>query len=552
MDQSQLENKKFIMKNKLIPKTDILSFLGACCKDADILRDNDIELRLEDFFDPFYKVIFGALRNISSDYIDIKRINEVDIDTYLSKYPSQYMIWNKNKGVEVIQQCLNLDNENNYKRYYDVIKKYSLLYQLEINGIDTTSIYDPDLTDLKLRAEMQAEFEKMSLDQIIQKITMKVNAINEIFSDGSEVIRFKAGDDIENVLSRVLNESSYGYPYANGFYNDLFRGMRKKKYMLRSAGTGTGKTRQALKDMLDVSVPEMFDVEKNMWVDNNGSYPALFISTELEKDELQITMIAIVSGVNEDIISDGIYTKDVKARIDKAIELLKDAPFYCEYVNDFNIRDIEIIIETNIIKHEVEYVAFDYIQITPKLSRTMAEQYKMALREDQMLVYFSEALKQIANKYGIYLTSSTQVNRQVKEYEFRDASGLRGGQATADKVDTGILTFFANGRDVKNLKDIISIGYEKPNFSHWVFKNRGGKKMMCIVWTIMNLGNMRERPLFVTDYDFNLLDDIKIKEILFSDDDKKVETVENDLSYRFKTTLPNFEQDMYNQLPANF
>lgn len=532
--KQQKENE---LKKRLLRKEEIACFFGACCKDMTILRNPELELSVDDFITQDFKIIYFALKNIALSDMSIQQVSEVDIDVYLSKYPAQYQLWDMNNGISFIHNARNLEINDTYKRYYSIIKKFSLLYQFEMQDIETADLYNPNETDLKKREESQRKLEEMSIDDVIQHYTMKINLLKEKFSDGKEVVRFKAGDDIETVFERILKEQDYGYPYKNGFYNDLFRGMRKKKYMLRSAGTGTGKTRQALADVVNVAITHMFNVDLNIWEENNGSHASLFISTELEKEELQISMLAIISGVSEDIIRDGVFSPAVEKRIRHAMELLSKAPIYCEYVNDFNIRDIEMIIEKNIIQYSVEFVAFDYIQVTPKLSRTMSEQYKMALREDQMLVYFSEALKQIANKYEIYLTSSTQVNRQVKEYEFRDASGLRGGQATADKVDTGVMTFHVSAKDCKNLNHIIGAGYEKPNFSHWVYKNRGGKKAMCIIWTIMDLGNMREKALFVTDYDFNLLDNVELKEIKFEGGSTTVKQMEVDNMHEFKSTL---------------
>jgi len=87
--------------------------------------------------------------------------------------------------------------------------------------------------------------------------------------------------------------------------------------------------------------------------------------------------------------------------------------------------------------------------------------------------------------------------------------------ATADKVDHGILTFKATNKDHELLKPILENGfYEKPNYSHWVYKNRSGLNN-CIIWSNMNLGTMREVPLFVTDTDFNLLHDVNPTEISY-------------------------------------
>lgn len=100
--------------------------------------------------------------------------------------------------------------------------------------------------------------------------------------------------------------------------------------------------------------------------------------------------------------------------------------------------------------------------------------------------------------------------------------------ATADKVDHGVLTFKAKKTDRDNVKHILQEGFngKEPNFTHWVYKNRAGVDHV-IIWTHMNLGNMREEILFITDYDYNLLDGIAPLEIDFIvEEDKNTPEVE--------------------------
>ena len=91
--------------------------------------------------------------------------------------------------------------------------------------------------------------------------------------------------------------------------------------------------------------------------------------------------------------------------------------------------------------------------------------------------------------------------------------------ATADKVDHGVLTFKVTKQDRENVKHILQNGFEnkEPNFAHWVYKNRAGIDHV-IIWTNMNLGNMREEVLFVTDYDYNIIDDLNPLEIVTIDE----------------------------------
>ena len=84
--------------------------------------------------------------------------------------------------------------------------------------------------------------------------------------------------------------------------------MRPGKFMLRSATTGGGKTRQSLMDMCSISCVELYDYKTKSWRKNGVVKPTLFISTELEKRELQTVMLAFISGINEDVIKNGNYS----------------------------------------------------------------------------------------------------------------------------------------------------------------------------------------------------------------------------------------------------
>jgi replicative DNA helicase len=498
--------------NVLNPPRAIYSVIGNVCKNPQVLREPETVLSEKDFSQDFHKITFSAIYNLAFSSAETTKINEIDIDNYLAPYPQLYKVWEKHNGLSYIHDSIEHANAETFKSNYDRLKKFSLLRHYLAFGIDVSDIYDYQTVDLMEQEKSMKKLDKMTVQEIIEHYSLKFMKVRDDFNIGQESKDFMAGDDLDTLLEDLQTEPEFGEPFMNGFYNTIFRGKRERKFMLRSAGTGTGKTRQALADMCLSSCDEIYDYDRG-WIKNGQSIPTLFISTELEKREVQTIMIAFISGVDEEVIKDGYYAKDVLIRIKHAIEVVKRAPVYCVYVDDFSIADIEQIIERHIIEHNVREVAFDYIQMTPKLSRTMQNAFGGSLREDQILVQFSAALKILANKYDVFLESSTQLNRAWKDNENRDTSSLRGGSATADKVDHGILTFKAGAKEHEQLKHILERGFHKrPNYSHWVYKNRGGSHSNVIIWTFMNLGTMREEPLFVTDYDFNLME-VKITDI---------------------------------------
>lgn len=508
----------------LTPNRAIFSVFGSIMNNPDLLRDPEVLLTERDFTNDFHKIAFVALHNIIYNDSKVSNVTSVDIDNYIASYPTHYKIWNDNKGMNFVEDAMKNNNESLFKSDYEKIKKFSLLRNYVENGIDVSDIFDYKSNDLKAISEGNKRIEQMSISEIIEHYTQKaINIRDEWHIADGTVKDFKAGDGIFDLLERLQRNPDLGYPFPNLMYNTFFRGMRKGKFLLRSGSTGTGKTRQAINDMLEVTCSHKWETGKG-WVSLGPQFPALFISTELEQEELQTIMLAFITGIPDSEIKDGNYDAATAKRLQEGLQIISEAPFFLSYIEDFSISDIEMKIEQYIINEGVQYVAFDYIQMTPKLSKSMSTNFGVTLREDQILVHFSAALKTIASQYQIFLESSTQLNRGSKEVENRDATSLRGGMATADKIDYGVLTFKVNQKDLNNLKPILERGFQQktPNYSHWIYKNRAGMDYV-VIWSKIDLGTMREEILFATDYDYNPVE-VSGLEIKF-------EEVEEDISF---------------------
>lgn len=273
----------------------------------------------------------------------------------------------------------------------------------------------------------------------------------------------------------------------------------------------THNTRTAIKDMANASMTEYYDKKTKRWVKTGASVPSLFISTELNKDELQTVLLAFISGMTTSEIESGEFNAEQKQRLEHSVAIIKESQMYFVYIEDFSALDIRMIIEEYIIKYNVKFVVFDYIQNSPKLARTFQDIYgKNGIREDEVLVELSRSLKNMAEKYNVFILSSTQLNSLADEDNIgvsRTGRALRGGASTINKADYGIIIAKPTPMDLKKLAAIQKEegGFQGiPTFGHFVFKNRSGASDI-IIWTDYNMGNMREKPLFVTDFNYNLI-----------------------------------------------
>lgn len=290
----------------------------------------------------------------------------------------------------------------------------------------------------------------------------------------------------------------------------------------------THNTRSSIRDMANASFTERYETGKG-WINTGVAVPTLFISTELNKDELQTILLAYVSGLTTSEIESGDYSKFEKQRLEHAVEVIQKSEMYFVYVEDFSTVDIQMIVEEYVVRHNIKFAVFDYIQNSPKLSKSFQESYGHNLREDEILIELSRSLKNMSEKYNIFIMSSTQLNSMSDDDNIRvsrTGRALRGGSATINKADYGIIVAKPTAADLKKLNPILKEGgfNGDPNYGHFIFKNRSGRSDV-ILWTQYDMGNMRETPLFITDFNYNLIDDIPNSKVNVSSADKSEDDV---------------------------
>lgn len=503
-------------------KTDMTAFnkkretyvvLGALCKEPSLLNQKEVTLTPDDFLQEIHKIIFMAIHNLIKSDVHVNKITASDIDNYLNSYPNKYAKWKEMNAYEYMEKSINSANPSVFMVNYSRLKKYSLLRYAVESGIGIEEIYNYEETDFEKISEQVSEIDETSVEELMDRLSMKFIKFREGFEMGTELNEFKVGDDVDSLLAELQETPDYGLPFRNLFYNHLFRGMNKGRFYLRSADTGGGKTRQSLADLCTIAFSEFFDYQKG-WISTGECFPVLFISTELNKRELQQIILSHITGISGDVIKDGKYTGEIKERVIYGLELMKQAEYYFVHIDDFSVGDIQAVIEKYIIKHNIEYIAFDYIQMTAKLSRTTQKLFETNMRPDEILLFLATELKKICDKYNVFMVSSTQLNRNGSDVTKRNASSLSGGSATATKIDVGMQSFPVLDRDLKDVQHIVSNGFNKvkPNFAHWIYKNRLGRDNV-IVWTNLDLDTTRETALFVTDFNYKLLPEIKLVSI---------------------------------------
>lgn len=251
------------------------------------------------------------------------------------------------------------------------------------------------------------------------------------------------------------------------------------------------------------------------WIKNGASQPTLFIATEQDKSEVQTMMLAFLSDVNEEHILNGQYLEGERERVIEAARIIKESPIWVEELPDFSLQDVENKIKKHIRENNVKYILFDYIQTSLKILEEITKKSGgVRLREDNILFMLSARLKDLANKYGVFIMSATQLNGDYRNSETPDQNLLRGAKSIADRVDVGMILLGVSEEDLAKLEPILTANtsFQKPNLKLSVYKNRRGSYKGVYLWAYADLGTCRIHPQFCTTWSHEMvsIEDIKV------------------------------------------
>lgn len=493
---------------KYVDTSAIVQVIGNLYNSVELLDSEEYHFCEDDFPMYFHKVLFGSIYNLHA--LGAKDITLNAIEDYLTQRPSAYGEYKANKGHEYLEQISNQVDINTFKYYYNRMKKFTLLRMYhEKCGMDLSNLYDVDnVLNVKKKQAQEDWLDNTSLEDIADIIDDKIMGIRlayvENIDEGAEV----AGDGALELLEKLRENPEMGYPLYSPLLTTITRGARLKKFYLRSAATGIGKTRTMVADACSIACNEIWDNAAGRWVKNGTKEPTLFITTEQEKSEVQTMMIAFLSGVNEDHILTGEYERQEWDRVVYAAQLLKDSPLYIQQLPDFSMQDIESTIKRGIRDYGTRYVFFDYIHSSMKILQEVTSKAGVkGLREDNVLFMISIRLKDICNQYDVFIMSATQLNGSYTTADTLDQNLLRGAKAIADKIDAGMVLVSASQDDLKALDLLLKQNhFDKPAIKMSIYKNRRGRYKDVLLWCKADLGTCRVDPMFVTDYQYKLID----------------------------------------------
>ena len=319
-------------------------------------------------------------------------------------------MFEKFDGKKWITDILQDANVDNFDYYYDLFRKYSLLRSYLKQGFDISEILDLTELDSEILDKQQKDFELMSINDIIQYFDRQNMQSKERFLINDKNVSRKSGDGADELYDIVRQSPSYGYGLDSELLNAVTYGALGGRTMLESRDSGTGKTRSAIKRLVKLCSPYLWDNKLNKYVPNpNGNGNAgLYIGTEMDTYlELEPMIWCFIANVDERKFLQGKTTKEEEERIIQAKEYSKQANLFLEDMEDFDINYLWQIVEKYSSEYDVKMVVLDYIELNSALATEYIHMAKgMNVREDMILLNLSKNIKSIAKRFNIFCTAS--------------------------------------------------------------------------------------------------------------------------------------------------
>ena len=480
----------------MVDKHTIQQIFGALMQHPQYLSQTDkYNLTMQDFFYKFDRYIFTAIDSLYRN--GAINIQPIDVENYLSTNDSAKIIFKNKNGIEYLQDAIFYCEEGNFPYYYKKLKKFNLLEDFKKKGIDVSEFYVDDPVNEKAY-EVNAKFEELEIPDIIEALKRKILGVEKEYIQNEVTEVTNAFDGVKDIIEEANEKLDVGAPIQGEIFNEVLAGARKGTFVLRSGGSGVSKTRQAVGDACYLAFPIRRKEGSNEWEQVGGNNKVLFIATEQSQKEIQKMILAYLTGFNETKFRYGGFTDEEKKIVAQALWILEQYQenFYIVRMPNPTIELVKALVRENVLLHDIEYVFYDYIFICPSL---LNEFKGFNLRNDEVLLMFSTALKDLAVELNVFVMSSTQVNANAdSNKDIRNEASIAGSRSIINKADIGAIMARPTKEELDFFKQEEGTSFE-PNIVTDIYKVRSGEWNQVRIWSDVNLGNLRKRDLFATD-----------------------------------------------------
>lgn len=253
-----------VIKSEIEDVNTEMRVVGCLFNDPDLLLDyGDLIVPKYDFYHDTARFLYVSIYELYQYHGN--KINEAKINIYMNQDDTRKKKYKKIGGYQFIERLMKaIDDTSEFEKYYNDLKKYSLLRELERKGFPAKKIFEKN------------NFHKVTPQQILDGMEYQIHTIGTKIGGVEESIRL--GADLPSVYEEWKKTPDFGVEIPFPIINMLIRGWRKRKLNLLGLHSGTGKSRITSKIAIHVGIK----LKK----------PLLIMVNEQDKDEWDAMLLS--------------------------------------------------------------------------------------------------------------------------------------------------------------------------------------------------------------------------------------------------------------------
>lgn len=159
-------------------------------------------------------------------------VDEMKMNTFMSQSQERLKDYKRFGGYKTIKTWMSLADDSDFENYMETVKKYSLLREYDRKGFNVDKIMS------------HRRFETMKASDIYRIVRSGADKIGTvILSNESSIV---ANEGMKESILGWINKPSIGVLTPFNIINELFRGLRKSKFMANAMLSNSGKSRFAI------------------------------------------------------------------------------------------------------------------------------------------------------------------------------------------------------------------------------------------------------------------------------------------------------------------
>lgn len=257
-----------------------------------------------DFYDPscqfFYNSFETMYKTFSQDFV------ENNINIFMSQDKKRNVEYKDYGGYKTIEKMMELSNIEDFKNYFNIVKKYSLLREYQRNGYPIQKILE------------HKKFDLFTANDIYKMIKSKADTINTVISGGEESILL--GKNSQSKIKQWIKKPSFGITFPWNYWNLFFRGFRKSKLIVEGMLSNEGKSRKMVALATHISLVEKKSV--------------LIMTNEMSEEDIEACEIVT-------IMNDPIHKNNFDFELNKTEEEIVLGRYRSDTTGQFIIRELD-------------------------------------------------------------------------------------------------------------------------------------------------------------------------------------------------------------------